>query len=1178
MTDRYAVVGCRACRALWVRDTAADARETRSSCPRCGAQYAVESRRVFDTFEDASTARAYRSAALQARGDVGDVHIEPTSYGEQAAAVESHLEAGYTDFADAEGRVEAFVERAETADAWWQSQERERRQLNDRAWAAHVDATPDPFAAHVDTEPEAAEPAWSDPAVEVALPGGTAPVAAAATVQVGPRVSEWADELLDQLLDVMARATREQVDAPDEPAERPSPSVVWERLVEGAGITAYGGDYARWLCRYAMADDDAGADREALREALTGVGTPGGAYPSGTEALRAGPFAALALAERTPTVVVRFDASAWADADPRTAQRALDVLRDLARAAEVHLVVSSTELARTLTEYDLPEVDFTEALEAGRHPSTEVDDEPTLVERAWAVLEEHYDDGHGDLRILARLPDDGPLYQSTLVDDPAVDLGKAAVSRALGRLEERGFVDRDREGIRKTAGLTPLGDAARACIGPEEYRLAPPGQDDLDVEFTGPPHRFPSAVYRARQAREGGMAGQGAHRPSAEDHLAEEAVIEEAADHVQWLSGPTARLDAYAMHRRYTAPAAGTVTCVDAPISDWSNEQGGGKVAYLSAFEEEALVMVQWGGPLATLARVVNALLSPQAFSKLVGPEATGWEFEELRAGVDGPVLEAFEEAVATVLRDGMQLGWFSEAEHEWGSFRDRLGGVRALCLEKLGHLAGSEDWEARGELMRDLHGLLASATALYDAAGLDIVVNVRAPDTAHLVEDELRRRDFLEFFGHAVPKQALYRSVTGVHSHYRQAHETRAAKREWRLDLGFDADPGDVGEELRSLATDGDDNHRSPPESESTVSWVVTGRTATELRPALERAIDEEVAERVEAGEERAPYLDVSVVNGNAYPSIKRIVRAIASGKGKQVGEPSAARQGGQAESVDRLVRLCIAATSSGDRPQEGNPYTVAEALLRLARSTRAGDSLSVSDLEYAFSQVHPEEFLPGVAPTASAFVQVMLASDEPVTRGEALEATGHSVSSWERALSGTATSAALRTLGLVEGTSKNGTAAYRATLAPWWLEGRDPATGEPSAERRPPESGGAGPLSPASLERDIVLELAAAVDVPADLLDALTWPPDVAAVYQHAEVRAWRAWIWAAVASGDEYETGPPDVPSVGTRGVVRLGVSPGAALERGQTVLARSGAVRGAVADTIGKVTDGGGEGSQ
>ncbi|MEF8824978.1 MAG: hypothetical protein V5A27_01335, partial [Halapricum sp.] len=193
--------------------------------------------------------------------------------------------------------------------------------------------------------------------------------------------------------------------------------------------------------------------------------------------------------------------------------------------------------------------------------------------------------------------------------------------------------------------------------------------------------------------------------------------------------------------------------------------------------------------------------------------------------------------------------------------------------------------------------------------------------------------------------------------------------------------------------------------------------------------------------------------------------------------------------------------------------------------------------------------------------------------------EATGHSGSSWERALSGTDTSAALRTLGLVEETSANGTAAYTATLAPWWLDGRDSATREPASDRRPPESGGGGRLSPASLERDIMMELADAVDVPADLLDALAWPPDVAAVYQHAEVSAWRAWIWAAVATGDEYETGPPDVPSLGTRGVVRLGVSPDdAVLEDDQTVLASSADVHDGAGEAIPKLTDGGGEGPE
>jgi hypothetical protein len=101
----------------------------------------------------------------------------------------------------------------------------------------------------------------------------------------------------------------------------------------------------------------------------------------------------------------------------------------------------------------------------------------------------------------------------------------------------------------------------------------------------------------------------------------------------------------------------------------------------------------------------------------------------------------------------------------------------------------------------------------------------------------------------------------------------------------------------------------------------------------------------------------------------------------------------------------------------------------------------------------------------------------------------------------------------------------------------------------------------------------------VPADLLDALAWPPDVSTLCQHPDVSAWRAWIWAAVASGDEYETGPPDVPSLGTRGVVRLGVSPDdVVLEAEQTVLANSASVHGGAGEAIPKLTDGGGEGPE
>jgi hypothetical protein len=67
--------------------------------------------------------------------------------------------------------------------------------------------------------------------------------------------------------------------------------------------------------------------------------------------------------------------------------------------------------------------------------------------------------------------------------------------------------------------------------------------------------------------------------------------------------------------------------------------------------------------------------------------------------------------------------------------------------------------------------------------------------------------------------------------------------------------------------------------------------------------------------------------------------------------------------------------------------------------------------------------------------------------------------------------------------------------------------------------------------------------------------------------------------VASVDEYETGPPDIKSLGTRGVVRLGVSPDdAVLEAEQTVLASSADVHGGAGEVIPKLTDGGGEGLQ
>jgi hypothetical protein len=1003
---------------------------------------------------------------------------------------------------------------------------------------------------------DADAPDWPDEAgFGLCLPGEDSPLADV-EITASAKISEWGDDLAAQLLDAQTAAVATAAaDVFNSDIDPRAPRVWAGWLVKQVGVTALDGDYARGIARLALEDglDEQTVPTEGsteivdeaaeIRELLTSLVAPGGAYGGGIDALVNGACASLTLAETQPTVVVRFDAMTWRAADARTGRRALNVLRALSRVADVHLVINSPELADLLAnQYDLDDAALHTSLDTARSQPIEEDATPAYEEHVWEALADldPWRNGYG--RLLVNLPADGARYQRHLHDDPDVDLSRSAVSRYWPALADAGLVAKETADGRHQLRLTARGEAATQFIDPADGSLRPPEEQSLGGQFTGPPHARIGAVCRAQQGRKG---GEDLPARSVEEWVADTPAADHSRDWVRWLWGPDSHRDGFVAHHRYAAATRGTVSCVDARIREFDDP----RITYLSSLEDEVLVLAQWGGPLATLARVVNALLSHKAFSKCINEETLGTEFDELERG-DGTALSSLDASLWDLIVDGMQHGWFGEDEHHWDGFRDRISGVRALCLDRLADVAGTDQWDARAELMRDLHGLLASATQLYRAAGYDIVVNVRCPDTANIVTDEVRHRDFCDFWRFTVPKHAAYDSSTGIHSHYRQTHETRTEKRRWRHELGFDEDA---------------------PESDPTVQWVLTGRTATDLRADIERAVDEEVAERVAAGTEAAPYLDVEVTNGCSFSALKGVIRRLARVKGKQLADATTAEHARHAAAVDRLARLAIAATGSGDRPTQGNPMALAEGLALIGRSDSSRSWLSLGDVEQACAAMSAREFLPDVGSRAATrCVQALLASDEPLTKSDLQERARLSGSTWERinrtpaSKHDTGDLHVLEELGIVQRVTEDGTTARIATLAPWWSEigDRDASRGEtPHCS-----------VTPGSTRADVVFAVADALGVDLDY-EVFAWPSDLAAAYQMADVEAWRAWIWAAVASGDDYKTGPPEVRNVRDHGQTRLGIAPGSQrLNEDQDQLATN-----APAATGGpKVTDGGRKG--
>jgi len=168
--------------------------------------------------------------------------------------------------------------------------------------------------------------------------------------------------------------------------------------------------------------------------------------------------------------------------------------------------------------------------------------------------------------------------------------------------------------------------------------------------------------------------------------------------------------------------------------------------------------------------------------SKVLCPETVGFEFEALFGGSSSR--QSFDADLEELLRLGTQVGWFSEDEEDWDGWFDRITGVRAAAMDELATVVNSSDKERRAALFRDLHGLVATATAMYDAADVDVTIDLRIPDIHQLVDDEYSFEQFQQFLRKTVTKQAMYRSETGHHSWYRTCIEDRDEKLKYRLFL----------------------------------------------------------------------------------------------------------------------------------------------------------------------------------------------------------------------------------------------------------------------------------------------------------------------------------------------------------------------------------------------------------
>jgi len=820
---------------------------------------------------------------------------------------------------------------------------------------------------------------------------------------VGPQARDWTPALLEELLPALGRAVTSII--------LDSPALAYDRRDQGRvarhlrdrEVSAFGGIYADCAVHYTLWYSLGGLDRlegsadyrqshaqyrdEVIIPTLTQFCTGSGTYhDDGVDALRNGPLRLFELAGETPRVTIELDAEAWRDVDHRdTRERSLAVLTALSTVCQIELVVPPGLYAYldrrhpAWSDDHLDSCDYlTQDCDTSRQtPATA----PETVDpmEAWEALAE-YRSGSGRLRILAHLPENETRQERDLARDVDVHLEESTVTAYAAELEKQGLVTVDRRGRYNALGLTPLGRVAQGLIS-ADYRILHPHQSDLELDLTATPQADTSTVCPPPTAKR-----RGEETPTAEEWLADTGDPTENG-YVQWLGDSDAtarRLRPLDLHRRLTTVSrVDGINLVDDPIAHLDD----GRVSYLSFFDEEAAVTVEWGRSLPTLVRLATTLFSKRAFSKILTPSRLGDDFENV---FDGNL-----DRVLGDLQQRTQIGWFGEDElRDYDQFRRRFLDVRRDLLKRLGNLVSSEDTDARQALYEDAHGFLTTATHLYRAVGIDVTLTVRFPDTATLLRRDDIRRDLLKFVAHTVPKHAAY----STHSYYRHAFETRADKVQFAMPPELD-----TADEISATAT---------------ASWVFTGPTITAVKDDIVAALasrceDDQFENR---SHEPIPW-DLPVTSCNMYAGIRHVVEQFAGQKGFTTARGS--------RDLRQVIRILMAVTGEG--VLRGSPYAVAEAMQYLAQPLDPGQSIRATDIEYALGQLPANRLFPNLPPSVGKIARVLLAADTPLGRSEIIDRAGISGSTYDRRIS------ALDDFDFVE---RNTDRKWDIQLSPWFVQ----------------------------------------------------------------------------------------------------------------------------------------------
>lgn len=313
--------------------------------------------------------------------------------------------------------------------------------------------------------------------------------------------------------------------------------------------------------------------------------------------------------------------------------------------------------------------------------------------------------------------------------------------------------------------------------------------------------------------------------------------------------------------------------------------------------------------------------------------------------------IEAIDEP-PIIVREGRCVGGATEARLENGSeyFEYLVDWGRELedmtRQLKHGDYCEFESRRAfRRELLRQSHGLFGTIVHLLDAAGVDVVREIRIPAGA---DKERQLQNLAKSIAVSASIQSTYKEV---YASYRQLFEQRSGKRERALTPAVDSvDP--FGHLIGSIVVRGPDIHR--------------------LEPSLRTFLEEPAEEHKEAPE-IAITVPVEHAGRDAY---QRVMNRICRRK--------------RLEPTPEAVSVCHALVET--------PYEVAEALYYELEREESHRDIRPDEVRTALAAIETDALCPDLPPAAQALVSTLLSASKPLSLDDLLERARISNRSFQR------------------------------------------------------------------------------------------------------------------------------------------------------------------------------------